>query len=40
MWADDRLWFPLMLAGRAFTGWFVFEGDDMLDARVGPAPVG
>jgi len=38
MWADDRLWFPLMLGGRAFTGWFVFEGDAMLDARVVPAP--
>jgi 8-oxo-dGTP diphosphatase len=37
MWADDRLWFPLMLAGKGFTGWFVFEGDDMLDARLAPA---
>jgi 8-oxo-dGTP diphosphatase len=36
MWADDRLWFPLMLAGRGFRGWFVFEGDAMLDARVVP----
>jgi 8-oxo-dGTP diphosphatase len=34
MWADDRLWFPLMLAGKGFAGWFVFEGDLMLDARV------
>lgn len=39
MWADDRLWFPLMLAGRPFTGWFVFEGDVMLDARVSPDPL-
>jgi hypothetical protein len=37
MWADDRLWFPLMLAGQGFAGWFVFEGDAMLDARVEPA---
>lgn len=37
MWEDDRLWFPLMLAGRGFAGWFVFEGDAMLDARVAPA---
>ena len=36
MWADDRLWFPLMLAGRRFRGWFVFDGDAMLDARVVP----
>lgn len=40
MWADDRLWFPLMLAGRPFRGWFVFEGDAMLDARVVPGPLG
>lgn len=40
MWADDRLWFPLMLAGRGFAGWFVFDGDAMLDARVAPSPVG
>jgi hypothetical protein len=26
-----------MLAGRGFHGWFVFEGDTMLDARVSPA---
>ena len=34
MWADDRLWFPLMLAGRCFRGFFVLAGDTMLDARV------
>ncbi len=40
MWADDRLWFPLMLAGGSFEGEFVFDGDAMLDWRVlavGPA---
>jgi hypothetical protein len=26
-----------MLAGQGFAGWFVFEGDAMLDARVEPA---
>ncbi len=31
MWADDRLWLPLMLAGRPFRGRFVFDGDVMLD---------
>ncbi len=34
MWADDKLWFPLMLAGRSFRGFFVFAGDAMLEARV------
>jgi 8-oxo-dGTP diphosphatase len=34
MWADDRLWMPHLLAGRLFRGWFIFDGDLMLDARV------
>lgn len=34
MWADDRLWIPLMLAGRLFCGRFVFEGDAMLDHEL------
>ena len=34
MWADDRLWLPLMLAGRSFEGQFVFEGDRMLWHRI------
>jgi uncharacterized protein YceH (UPF0502 family) len=34
MWADDPHWVPLMLAGRPFRGYFVFEGDRMLDHRV------
>ncbi|MGD2108476.1 MAG: 8-oxo-dGTP diphosphatase [Phycisphaerae bacterium] len=34
MWADDRRWFPLMLSGAPFRGWFVFDGDRMLDSRV------
>ena len=37
MWADDRLWFPHLLSGRGFKGWFVFDGDAMLDARVDTA---
>lgn len=31
MWEDDRLWLPLLLDGRRFSGRFVFEGDTMLD---------
>lgn len=34
MWADDRLWLPLMLAGRPFDGRFVFDGDAMLDHEL------
>lgn len=34
MWEDDRLWIPLMLAGRPFRGRFVFDGDRMLDHEL------
>jgi len=30
MWADDRIWIPLMLAGRGFEAQFVFDDDLML----------
>jgi len=30
MWADDRLWFPHLLADRSFHGQFLFEGDTLL----------
>lgn len=30
MWADDRLWVPLMLQGQAFSARFIFDGDRML----------
>jgi len=30
MWADDRLWIPLMLAGKNFDGRFLFDDDVML----------
>lgn len=29
MWADDALWLPHLLAGRAFVGRFLFDGDRM-----------
>ena len=31
MWQDDRIWIPYMLAGRRFSGRFVFDDDRMLD---------
>ncbi len=34
MWADDRIWLPLMLEGTPFSGRFVFDGDAMLDHQV------
>jgi len=34
MWADDRHWLPVMLAGRGFQGRFVFDGDAMLDMEL------
>jgi 8-oxo-dGTP diphosphatase len=30
MWADDRIWLPLLLRGRRFDTQFVFEGELML----------
>lgn len=47
MWEDDRLWVPHMLAGRRFSGVYVFDDDRMVDHRItvgaeapsGPAPL-
>ena len=30
MWPDDRFWFPLLLAGKSFTGYFCFRGHDTI----------
>ncbi len=30
MWADDRIWLPLLLAGHRFEGRALFDGDRML----------
>ena len=40
MWADDRVWLPHLVAGRRFSGRFVFDGDSMLDhvLEVEPHP--
>ena len=34
MWEDDHLWIPHMLAGRRFVGWYLFDGDSMVDYRL------
>lgn len=34
MWADDRVWVPLMLEGKHFSGRFIFDNDEMLDHAV------
>ena len=34
MWEDDRLWLPLLLEGRRFSGYWIFDGDRMLDYRL------
>jgi len=47
MWEDDRLWIPHLLAGRCFSGRYVFDEDRMVDAVLhtgssapeGPAPI-
>lgn len=37
MWADDSLWLPMLLEGKGFAGFFIFDGDTMLDWLVNPA---
>ncbi len=34
MWADDALWLPTLIAGRRFSGRFVFDGDRMVDHHL------
>ena len=34
MWQDDPHWLPLVLAGTQFSGYFVFEKDQLLNYRV------
>jgi 8-oxo-dGTP diphosphatase len=34
MWADDRYWLPMLLEGKRFRGFFLFDGDHMVDFRL------
>ncbi|MCA1554751.1 MAG: NUDIX hydrolase, partial [Chloroflexi bacterium] len=34
MWADDDIWFPLLLARKSFSGRFLFDGDALLGYNV------
>ena len=34
MWEDDQIWLPLLLEGRKFSGYWIFDGDRMLDYRL------
>ena len=34
MWADDRVWLPLLIEGRRFDGRFIFDGDRMVDYEL------
>jgi 8-oxo-dGTP diphosphatase len=34
MWEDDRYWLPLVLEGRRFSGYWIFDGDRMVDYRL------
>jgi 8-oxo-dGTP diphosphatase len=34
MWADDALWLPMLIAGNAFRGRFIFDGDRMVDHEL------
>ena len=40
MWADDRYWLPLLLAGDDVDGRFLFDGDALRDHAVRPLPRG
>ena len=38
MWADDRLWYPLVLQGRKFSGRFLFDGGILLGCELDVEP--
>jgi 8-oxo-dGTP diphosphatase len=34
MWADDRHWLPLLIRGVHFSGWFEFDGEELLNWKI------
>ncbi len=34
MWADDRHWLPLLIRGVHFTGYFEFNGEELLNREI------
>ena len=34
MWADDRIWFPLVVRETRFSGRFIFDGDELVDHEL------
>ena len=34
MWADDRHWLPLLIRGAHFTGYFEFDGEELLSHKI------
>lgn len=34
MWEDDKLWLPMLMEGKKFEGWFIFDDRKMVDAKV------
>ena len=34
MWEDDRIWLPVLLAGKRFSGRWIFDGQRMLDYHL------
>ena len=34
MWTDDRYWLPLLLRGELFRGYFIFDGETLLERRI------
>lgn len=34
MWQDDVMWLPGAIAGKHFEGWFIFDGETLVDGKV------
>jgi 8-oxo-dGTP diphosphatase len=34
MWADDRHWLPFLIRGAHFTGYFEFDGEELLSREI------